>query len=603
MAVIGIDLGTTNSIAVVFRDGEVEMIPNSFGEYLTPSVVTIENNELIVGKIAKQKLVTNPENTTSLFKRDMGTNKTIKLGKNKYLPQELSALVLKQLVDDAEKYLKEKVEEVVISVPAYFNAKQRRATKLAGEIIGVKVDRLINEPSAAAIACHEDEFETFVVFDFGGGTLDVSVVDCFENVVSICSIAGNNQLGGIDFDKAIAMHFCQQNKIDYNSLLRAEKESLFLAAERVKIALQDNEEATMSLSIRGKLYSVKITNEILSLISKPILDEIREVIRRAVKDRGFVPSDIDTMIMVGGSSYMPIVRDYLEKLLKIPVESAEDIDYMVAMGLGKYLGIKQRWSEVKDLVVTDICPFSLSTPIVNESDSSKPLAKVIIPKNTVLPSSRTVTLQAYRRGQNNISISVYQGEEMYENDNILLGHTKVKIPRNYKENEQFNITYSYDINSMLYVEVEIISTGEKSVFIIGDDKKLESIKEGNQLNAIKEISIKLNSNPEYEACIERARRIYKELSPELKRMLQERMESLEIMYKDCVNNIQKKREIVEEMDRLLDVFDSISEFNESDIFSDFDIDNEKETSDENIDKKDNKEKNIKIIDGTGGRLS
>ncbi len=419
------------------------------------------------------------------------------------------------------------------------------------------------------------------------------------------------------------MHFCQQNKIDYNSLLRAEKESLFLAAERVKIALQDNEEATMSLSIRGKLYSVKITNEILSLISKPILDEIREVIRRAVKDSGFVPSDIDRMIMVGGSSYMPIVRDYLEKLLKIPVESAEDIDYMVAMGLGKYLGIKQRCSEVKDLVVTDICPFSLSTPIVNESDSSKPLAKVamglgkylgikqrcsevkdlvvtdicpfslstpivnesdsskplakvIIPKNTVLPSSRTVTLQAYRRGQNNISISVYQGEEMYENDNILLGHTKVKIPRNYKENEQFNITYSYDINSMLYVEVEIISTGEKSVFIIGDDKKLdnitysydinsmlyveveiistgeksvfiigddkklESIKEGNQLNAIKEISIKLNSNPEYEACIERARRIYKELSPELKRMLQERMESLEIMYKDCVNNIQKR---------------------------------------------------------------
>lgn len=603
MAVIGIDLGTTNSIAVVFRDGEVEMIPNSFGEYLTPSVVTIENNELIVGKIAKQKLVTNPENTTSLFKRDMGTNKTIKLGKNKYLPQELSALVLKQLINDAEKYLNEKVEEVVISVPAYFNAKQRRATKLAGEIIGVKVDRLINEPSAAAIACHEDEFETFVVFDFGGGTLDVSVVDCFENVVSICSIAGNNQLGGIDFDKAIAMHFCQQNKIDYNSLLRAEKESLFLAAERAKIALQDNEEATMSLSIRGKLYSVKITNEILSLISKPILDEIREVIRRAVKDSGFVPSDIDRMIMVGGSSYMPIVRDYLEKLLKIPVESAEDIDYMVAMGLGKYLGIKQRCSEVKDLVVTDICPFSLSTPIVNESDSSKPLAKVIIPKNTVLPSSRTVTLQAYRRGQNNISISVYQGEEMYENDNILLGHTKVKIPRNYKENEQFNITYSYDINSMLYVEVEIISTGEKSVFIIGDDKKLESIKEGNQLNAIKEISIKLNSNPEYEACIERARRIYKELSPEWKRMLQERMESLEIMYKDCVNNIQKKREIVEEMDRLLDVFDSISEFNESDIFSDFDIDNEKETSDENIDKKDNKEKNIKIIDGTGGRLS
>lgn len=603
MAVIGIDLGTTNSIAVVFRNGEVEMIPNSFGEYLTPSVVTIENNELIVGKIAKQKLVTNPENTTSLFKRDMGSDKKIKLGKNKYLPQELSALVLKQLVDDAEKYLDEKIEEIVISVPAYFNAKQRRATKLAGELIGIKVDRLINEPSAAAIACHDDEFETFIVFDFGGGTLDVSVVDCFENVVSICSIAGNNKLGGIDFDRAISMYFCQQNNIDYNSLLRAEKESLFLAAERAKIALQNEDEVNMKLSIRGKLYSIKISNEILSLISKPILDEIREVIRRAVKDSGFTSSEIDRMIMVGGSSYMPIVRDYLEKLLKIPVDSAEDIDCMVAMGLGKYLGIKQRCSEVKDLVVTDICPFSLSTPIVNESDANNPLSKVIIPKNTVLPSSRTVTLQAYKRGQKNVSISVYQGEEMYENENILLGHAKVNIPRNYKENERFNITYSYDINSMLYVEVEILSTGEKNVFIIGDDKKLESIKEGKQLSAIKEISIKLNSNPEYEACVERKKRIYKELSPELKRMLRERMESIELMYKDCVNNIQKKRAIVEEMERVLDLFDSISDFNESDIFSDFDIDNEKETSDENIDKKDNKEKNIKIIDGTGGRLS
>lgn len=603
MAVIGIDLGTTNSIAVVFRNGEVEMIPNSFGEYLTPSVVTIENNELIVGKIAKQKLVTNPENTTALFKRDMGSDKKIKLGKNKYLPQELSALVLKQLVDDAEKYLDEKVEEIVISVPAYFNAKQRRATKLAGELIGIKVDRLINEPSAAAIACHDDEFETFIVFDFGGGTLDASVVDCFENVVSICSIAGNNKLGGIDFDRAISMYFCQQNNIDYNSLLRAEKESLFLAAERAKIALQNEDEVNMKLSIRGKLYSIKISNEILSLISKPILDEIREVIRRAVKDSGFTSSEIDRMIMVGGSSYMPIVRDYLEKLLKIPVDSAEDIDCMVAMGLGKYLGIKQRCSEVKDLVVTDICPFSLSTPIVNESDANNPLSKVIIPKNTVLPSSRTVTLQAYKRGQKNVSISVYQGEEMYENENILLGHAKVNIPRNYKENERFNITYSYDINSMLYVEVEILSTGEKNVFIIGDDKKLESIKEGKQLSAIKEISIKLNSNPEYEACVERKKRIYKELSPELKRMLRERMESIELMYKDCVNNIQKKRAIVEEMERVLDLFDSISDFNESDIFSDFDIDNEKETSDENIDKKDNKEKNIKIIDGTGGRLS
>lgn len=597
MAVIGIDLGTTNSIAVVFRNGEVEMIPNSFGEYLTPSVVTIENNELIVGKIAKEKLVTNPENTAAIFKRDMGSDKKIKLGKNKYLPQELSALVLKQLIDDAEKYLEEKVEEVVVSVPAYFNAKQRRATKVAGEIIGVKVERLINEPSAAAIACHEDEFETFIVFDFGGGTLDVSVVDCFENVISICSISGNNHLGGSDFDKLIAMNFCQQNEIDYESLLRGERESLILAAERAKIELQNNEESEINISIRGNSYKYKISNDILEKISRPIFDAIKDVIKKAVKDSGFTADEIDKMIMVGGSSYMPIVIEYLKNLLKIPVILADDLDCMVAKGLGKYLGIKQRMLEVRDIVVTDICPFSLSTSIVNKSDRSKPLSKVIIPKNTVLPTSRTVNLQTYKKGRKSVSLDVYQGEEMYSEDNILLGHADVKIPINFKENERFDVTYSYDINSMLYVEVKILSTNEKKVFRIGDGKSMEKITESKQLKAIKEISIKLNSNPEYDACMERAKRIFKELDSVHKEILQDKVLDIQAVYETYVNNIQKRREIVSQLKEILDIFDNIARFDDEEIFK---INNSQE--DENDEEKNiNELKNI--IDGTGGRLS
>lgn len=596
MAVIGIDLGTTNSIAVAFRNGKVEMIPNEFGEYLTPSVVTIEDGELIVGKIAKEKLVNNPENTVSNFKRKMGTNNKIKLGNKNYLPEELSALLLKQLIDDAEKYLLEKIDEVIISVPAYFNAKQRRATKVAGEMIGVKVDRLINEPSAAAIARHNYDYETFIVFDFGGGTLDVSVVDCFENIINICSISGNNHLGGRDFDKLIAIDFCKENDIDYASLMKSEKESLILASERAKIELQNKDEMEINLSLRKDLYKYKITNEKLKIMSLPILNEIKEVIKNAVRDSGFEASDIDEMILVGGSSNMSVIKEYLENLLKIPVVLSEDLECMVAKGLGKYIGIKERKNEVKDIVVTDICPFSLSTSVVNDADSSKPLSRVIIPKNTVLPSSKTISLQNYRKGASKIGLSIYQGEEMYAEDNILLGYAEVPIPINFKENEVFNITYSYDINSMLYVEVEVLSTNKKTIFRVGEGKNMESILKSKQLNKIKEISIRLNKNPEYDLCIERAKRIFKEIDPYYREILQEKIGYFQIMYESCVNSMQKKREIIIQFEKMLEIFENISKFDEDSIF----------LSDEKIDEiKQNVNEDLKnnIVDGTGGRLS
>ena len=194
MATIGIDLGTTNSLAVTYREGEVELIPNGFGEYLTPSVVHVSDDVLTVGKIAKERLVTDPDNTAQLFKRSMGTNEIFYLDGEAFSATDLSTLVVKQLVADAESYLGEKVDEVLISVPAYFNEKQRSATKAIGQRLGIKVERLINEPSAAAIACHKiGKDESFIVFDFGGGTLDVSVVDCFDNVISIVSIAGEDR--------------------------------------------------------------------------------------------------------------------------------------------------------------------------------------------------------------------------------------------------------------------------------------------------------------------------------------------------------------------------------------------------------------------------
>lgn len=565
MAVIGIDLGTTNSLAVTYRNGKVEMIPNSFGEYVTPSVVHYDGKELIVGKIAKEKLVTEPEYTTSLFKLNMGTDIKVKLGKKTFLPEELSSLVVKQLIDDAEKYLNEKVEEVVISVPAYFNAKQRKATKSIGDYLDVKIERLINEPSAAAIACHsDDEYETFVVFDFGGGTLDISVVDCFENVISITSIAGNNHLGGSDFDKAIAHHFCSEHNLIFEKLSKQDQGSILLAAERCKIALQHNSSSVM----KYQSFETEYNEALLTSISKPILNEIKTVLGKAVKDSGFNASELDCVILVGGSSYMPTVTNYLNELLNIPVTSEEDIDLLVAKGLGKYIGIKQRNEEVKDIVVTDICPFSLCTAIINRANTNKSLSKVVISKNTVLPTSKSVALSTSRIGQTNINIEVFQGEEMYAEDNLLLGAMDIQIPYNKEKHEDFILTYSYDINSMLYIEIKIISTNEEYAFQIGKDNKLDKIANMKHLNTIKEISSQLNQHNEFDACIEKAQRIYHEANDYEKENIQHIIEMFSMEYEKNSNNIQKKKEVVEEMQKYLNMLDSGNSIDDLDIFSD-----------------------------------
>ena len=575
MAVIGIDLGTTNSLAVTYRNGQIEMIPNVFGEYLTPSVVSFVDGQLVVGKIAKERLVTDPEHTTSLFKRNMGTDKMVTLGKSKFRAEELSAFVVKQLVTDAESYLNDKVEEVVISVPAYFDEKQRHATKMIGELLGIRVKRLINEPSSASIACHRDgEDETFVVFDFGGGTLDVSVVDCFENVISICAIAGNNQLGGSDFDKEIALYFCLKNQLSFDSLNKKEERSLLLAAERAKIALQTQEKVNFSVKIGKKEYNCMLDNDILMTIANPIFEEIRSVISKAVKDSGFKANELDGLLLVGGSSYMPVVRAYLEKLLRIPVKSDSEIDFLVAKGLGKYLGIKGRFQEVKDIVVTDICPFSLATGIVNEMDRERLLSRVVIPRNSVLPTSRSVHLQVYELGQTDLRIGIYQGEAMYVDNNLLLGEINVKVPKNIEKHETFSLTYSYDINSMLYIELVIHSTKERYSYRLGEDNTLQKTTSLKHLHAIKDISIQLNQNPEYEAVMEKAQRIYEEIDVIMQDELRTNIQRFMRLFEIYTNNIKKKRQLIEIYNKYLDTLDRSADYNGLDIFADFEHDDD-----------------------------
>ena len=568
MTILGVDLGTTNSLAVVYKEGKPVLIPNAFGEYITPSAVSILDGKIVVGKLAKERLITHPECSASLFKRNMGTDVTYTLDKKEYDAATLSSFIVKQLIEDAQNYLHEEISEVVISVPAYFNARQRQDTKRIGELLGVKVERLINEPSAAAIACHmDDEYETFVVFDFGGGTLDVSVVDCFENVISINAISGNNHLGGTDFDRAMAEYFCLKNGLNYNVLDSSFQQSILSACEQAKIKLSTQSVVEVSLVHLNKNYNCIFDENVLFNITHSLLESCKNVIGKAVKDSGFSAGELDSLILVGGSSQMPVLQHYLSDALNIPVLKEENMDSLVVLGLGKYIGIKQRDENIKDLVVTDICPFSLSTSTYNEQNPDLELSTVLIPKNSVLPTSKKMTLRTVHKGQTKVNISVFQGQAMYAKENLFLGQAFIHVPRNMHDYESFDLIYSYDINSMLYVEAIVHSTKEHYIFRVSKGDLLEKVDASVRLDSIKEVSLALYQNNEVDALLARIERIYQEVDEETQEYLMRLHADFTKDMDTLINNIQKRNRLIHQVSRILDQIEESQNVDQLDIFS------------------------------------
>lgn len=568
MTILGVDLGTTNSLAVVYKEGKPVLIPNAYGEYVTPSAVSILDGKIVVGKLAKERLITHPECSASLFKRNMGSDVTYTLDKKEYDSATLSSFVVKQLIEDAQNYLHESIDEVVISVPAYFNARQRQDTKRIGELLGVKVERLINEPSAAAIACHmDDEYETFVVFDFGGGTLDVSVVDCFENVISINAISGNNHLGGTDFDRAMAEYFCFKNGLNYNVLDLSFQQSILRACEQAKIKLSTQSVAEVSLVHLNKNYNCIFDENVLFNTTHSLLESCKNVIGKAVKDSGFSAGELDSLILVGGSSQMPVLQHYLSDALNIPVLKEENMDSLVALGLGKYIGIKQRDENIKDVVVTDICPFSLSTSTYNEQNPDLELSTVLIPKNSVLPTSKKMTLRTVHKGQTKVNISVFQGQTMYAKENLFLGQALIHVPRNMHDYESFDLIYSYDINSMLYVEAIVHSTKEHYIFRVSKGDVLEKVDASVRLDSIKEVSLALYQNNEVDALLARIERIYQEVDEETQDYLMKLHTEFTKDMDTLINNIQKRKRLIHQVSRILDQIEESQNVDQLDIFS------------------------------------
>ncbi len=458
MAVIGIDLGTTNSLGAYWKDGRVRLIPMEGESFLLPSVVGyVEGEGFLAGAAAKERLIPHAGDTVASFKRFMGTAKEYHLGGRAYTPMELSAMILERIKRNAEFYLQEEIEEAVITVPAYFNDKQRSDTRKAAQIAGLKAERLINEPSAAALAYRREygeEDRTLLVFDFGGGTLDLSYVECFDNVIEIIAVAGDNHLGGDDIDEAVSEYFCRENGLKPEELTRQEQAGLRKRSEEAKCALEKREEAAMELMVGGRVCRAVLNEERLFEICMPLFGKIKQLFLRILEDADSRVSGIDDLIMVGGSSKLGVVKRFLRELLgKEPIVLGET-DKVVAYGAGVYAGIRQRKEEIRDLLLTDVCPFTLGIGVNNRANRDKNILSPMIERNSTLPASRKDRFFTVYDYQKEIKIRIYQGEEYYVDDDVLLGELSIEVALRPAGQAWVDVQFTYDINGILHVAVE-----------------------------------------------------------------------------------------------------------------------------------------------------
>lgn len=601
--IIGIDLGTTNSLACVYRNGHTELIPNALGEYMTKSAVSImEDGTILVGTAAKERQFTHPERTAASFKRWMGTEKAVHIGDEStgvFLPHELSALVLKQLYEDARRYLGEEIEEAVISVPAYFDDNQRNATKLAAQLAGIPVKRLINEPSAAALRYNLNEPGRdcrLMVIDFGGGTLDVSIVECFENIIEIIAIAGDNRLGGDDIDSAIASYFCRAHSLSMDALSPTQRASLLRQSEAAKKALSnleklrtgssdaENEGKSSSDAVRegsssddtngsetdsfntdhstsgnadtvdleagnsgadlekskrrmnlgadefkadgltadskvpvirlvlDETYELSLDKNLLRQICQPYLNRMKAVLARAIRDSNLSPEGLDEIILVGGSARLAVLGDFLEELMgKRPV-LADHPENIVAEGTGICAGIKSRREELRDMVMTDVCPFSLGIAVCNDARDQNPHMATMIARSSMLPVSRKETFYTLSDFQTSIRLAIYQGEEYYAAENRKLGEMMMRVPADAAGEQFVDVAFAYDINGILHVEARASGGDYRETVIVNPKLQLGEDELQKKVEELKHLPYAAEGNQEDFLYIAKVERIYAELT-------------------------------------------------------------------------------------------
>jgi molecular chaperone HscC len=534
--IIGIDLGTTNSLVSVFRDGASEIIPNALGEALTPSVVGMdESGELLVGRTARERLVTHPELTVGSFKRYMGTSRQLALGKLSFRPEELSALVLKSLKADAEAFLGEPVDEAIVTVPAYFSDPQRKATRLAGELAGLKVERLLNEPTAAALAYGLQERgndHTFLVFDLGGGTFDVSLLELFDDVMEVRASAGDNFLGGDDFIRRIMDGFVHAYEkpelLDDPSLAGL----LYSASKRAMHDLTLKSRTTVSMPFEGKPLQWEIDHAIFQELSEPLLKKLRDPMERALRDAKLKASDLDDVVLVGGASRIRIVREMVARLVGRIPSSHIDPDRIIAIGAGVQAGLKARDAVLRDVVMTDVCPFTLGTAVNRKRSKGEGYTSghylPILERNCTVPVSRVERLFTTYDNQRMLHFDVYQGESRVAADNIRLGELEIPIPPKPAGEVSVDVRFTYDINGLLEVETTVLGTNTTKRVVIEDNPGVLSKKEiEERFKALAALKMHPRDREENRAVMARAERLYEEHLDEVRQMIGRRADAFQ----------------------------------------------------------------------------
>lgn len=576
MTILGIDLGTTNSAIAHYKDGKAEIIENDQDQRTTPSVYQVKpNGEEVIGSAAKKGAATFPNNTVLEVKRLMGTGDMVQIEDREYRPEEISSKFLRYLKDSAEMKLNMNIEEAVITVPAYFTDAQRKATKDAGELAGLRVERIINEPTAAALAfCHDnlEDNKHLLVYDLGGGTFDISVVELFEGILTVQSSVGDNKLGGADFDEElidmIHEQFQQENGYDMNSIASDETMLFYTlkeAAENAKIALSTQVETTITIPFVGLKdnlpvsFHTSISRNAFADRIRPYIERTIEKLHQSIEEANLQVEEIDEVLMVGGSTRVPAVQEAIENIFGNKIRADINPDEVVAQGAAVQAALKSGEIDSSEgLMAIDVCPYTLGIEISrHQEDGSivQGLFDPIIEKNTPIPVKNTNVYNTISDNQTEVHIKVYQGEDQFVKNNSLVSDDIFvrNIPPAPAGQEHIEITFHYDINGLINLEAVVLSTGqrvqeviESQVGVMSDVEKQESI------SRMEEEEDTSDTYDRAKKAIHRAEKLRDSCSPEDQKRLDEQVQILEeAIEAEDVRAIERNEQML--LDLLLEV--------------------------------------------------
>lgn len=526
---VGIDLGTTNSAVALWRDGAPQLVPNALGKELTPSAVSLDKGgQAYVGEAALDRMATHPADTVTSFKRMMGTASTVTLAGTTLTPEDLSAMVLRSLADDVEAATGERPTAAVITVPAYFNERQRRATRRAGEIAGLEVRRLINEPTAAALAfglADKGDREPFLVFDLGGGTFDVSIVEMFDGIVEVRASAGDNRLGGDDFDDALVKLVEPMLDAAILGAVPADRRRalMTLAAERTRRALTTAEEAAFSVVTEDTALTATVTAEAFEEAAAALVKRLRDPVIRALRDSHIDVKALSDIVLVGGATRMPVVRKALTRMFGRFPNTTVHPDHAVALGAAIQAGLLSGGEGLEEIRITDVAPFTLGVNTATRDSHGRfhdDIFAPIIERNTPVPVSRMERFSTLGDNQRQVTFAIYQGEARDVKKNVKLGELTVPVPAKPAGEVSVDVRFTYDTSGLLEVDVAVPATGlTRSLVIIDEDDKRSQKDVADSRKRLEKLKVHPRDEAENVALLARAERAYEGFTGEIRNII------------------------------------------------------------------------------------